>query len=274
MPSMSELLKQANLVATRARTPTDIDHFADYIESGAIITRVTAYSVTAERGESTRTYEPREGLAEEHYHRLASDDLSRTMLAWGVIENLLRRRGLTEAQIAYAKPSVPEEVLPVLGEYHSFEIVAEALATRGLEYFESRKEAADRTPVRGDSFKAMATAVSQKVGNDLRPALSVLDNRLVSIEVLLKRMNETEQSIRTGIEPEYLSASDAARFLGVDTATLDYLRKSRKLRCVKVGDQRGFVYPIAELRDYASKKTLETAGEALKRLQAKRRSRR
>ena len=177
-------------------------------------------------------------------------------------------------QILYAKRSIPDEMVLLLVEHYPFEVVAEAVASKGSEYVESRKVAADRTPVRGDSFRAMATAVSQKVSIDLRPALSVLDNRLVSIEVLLKRVNETEQTIRAGIEPEYLSALDAARFLGVDTATLDYLRKSRKLRCVKVGDQRGFVYPIAELRGYAAKKTLGTAGESLKRLEAKRRGRR
>ena len=162
----------------------------------------------------------------------------------------------------------------MLVEHFPFEIVAEALAKKGAEYVESRNVAANRAPVRSDSVKAMATAVSEKVGSDLRPALSVLDNRLMSIEVLLKRLNESEQTVRTAIEPEYLSASDAAKFLGVDSATLDYLRKSRKLRCVRVGDQRGFVYPIAELRNFASKKTLETAGEALKRLEAKRRGRR
>lgn len=274
MSSMAALLEQASRVGTKVPQQTELDLFVAYIESGAIITCVTAHSVTAEGGESTRTYEPREGLTGEVYHRLPCDDLSRTMLAWGVIKNLLRRKGLSMAQIAYAKRSVPDEMLPVLVEHYPFEIVAEAMANTGSEYIESRKVAADRTPVRGDSFKAMATAVSHKVGNDLRPALSVLDNRLVSIEVLLKRMNETEQTIRAGIEPEYLSASDAARFLGVDTATLDHLRKSRKLRCVKVGDQRGFVYPIAELRDYASRKTLETAEESLKRLVVKRRSRR
>jgi len=274
MTSVAKLLEQASRVVTRVPTPTELDRFAEYVKDEAVITLVMALSVTAEGAESTRTYEPRGGLSEGDYHRLGYDDLSREALAWGVIENLLRRKGLTRAQIAYAKRSVPDETLPVLVEHYPFEIVAEALANKGAEYVESRNVATDRAPVRGDSFRAMATAVSEKVGSDLRPALSVLDNRLMSIEILLKRMNETEQTVRTAIEPEYLSASDAARFLGVDAATLDYLRKSRKLRCVLVGDQRGFVYPIADLRDFASKKTLETAGDALKRLEAKRRGRR
>ncbi len=274
MLPMSELLEEASRVATRVPTPTELDRFAEYVKNEAVITHVMALSVTAEGAESTRTYERKGGLTEKDYHRLSYDDLSREALAWGVIENLLRCKGLTRAQIAYAKRSVPDETLPVLVERYPFEIVAEALANKGAEYVESRKGAADRTPVRSDSVKAMATAVSEKVGSDLRPALSVLDDRLVSIEVLLKRMNETEQTVRTAIEPEYLSASDAARFLGVVSATLDCLRKSRKLRCVLVGDQRGFVYPIADLRDFASKKTLETAGDSLKRLEAKRRGRR
>ncbi len=271
--SMVALLEQASRVATRARTPTDLDNFADYIESSAIITRVTAYSVTAEGGESTRTYEPREGLAEEHYHRFAYDDLSKRMLSWGVMKNLLRKRGLTEAQITYARQSVPEEMLPVLVEYHSFEIVAEALASKGKEHVESPREA-QVAPVGMNSSETVARSVSSRLSSDLGTVLSVLDERLVSIEGLLKGMSESGRAVRTTIEPEYLSAADAARFLGVAPSTLEYLRKARRLRSVLVGDQRGFVYPIAELRGFASKKTLETAGESLKRLEARRRSRR
>jgi hypothetical protein len=96
----------------------------------------------------------------------------------------------------------------------------------------------------------------------------------VSIEGFLKRMSESDRTVRTSIEPEYLSALDAARFLGVETSTLEYLRKARKLRAVLVGEQRGFVYSIAELRDFASKKTLETAEDSIKRLQARKRGRR
>jgi hypothetical protein len=271
---LSSLLERASQVGKRVPQQTELDHFAAFVESGAIITSVTAHSVTAEGAESTRSYKPVRGLTDGDYRRLAYDDLSRESLAWGVIENMLGRKGLSRSQIAYTKRSVTDEVLPILVEHYPFEIVAEALSHKGVEYVESRKVAGDRAPLKGDSFKEMAAGVSETVGSDLKPALSVLDNRLSSIEALLKRMNETEQTVHTRIEPEYLSTVDAARFLGVDTTTLDYLRKSRKLRCVQVGDQRGFVYPIADLRDFASKKTLETAGESLKRHEAKWRGRR
>jgi hypothetical protein len=158
---MAALLEQARRVATRVPQQTELDHFAAYIDSGAIITLVTAHSITAEGGESTRSYEPREGLTEEVYCRLACDDLSRTMLAWGVIENLLRRKGLNGRQIAYAKRLVPEEVLPALVEYHSFGIVAEALANEGSESVESPRSM-DMVPVGVDSPERMGRSVIEE----------------------------------------------------------------------------------------------------------------
>ncbi len=124
------LLEEVSKIATRVRTPTELDRFAEYVRNGAIITMVTAHSVTAEGGESTRTYEPREGLTEEVYHRLASDDLlfeTQESLAWSVIENLLRKKGLTGVQIGQARRLVPEGVITAMVNRKSFEVVAVAL---------------------------------------------------------------------------------------------------------------------------------------------------
>ena len=68
-------------IAKKVRSLTELVGFAEYVDSAAIITRVTAHLFTAEDGESTRTYEPREGLTEEDYRRLAYDVLSREALA-------------------------------------------------------------------------------------------------------------------------------------------------------------------------------------------------
>jgi hypothetical protein len=69
--------------------------------------------------------------------------------------------------------------------------------------------------------------------------------------------------------PEYLCQSDAAAFLGLQPETLEHLRKSRKIRAVQVGDQRGFVYSVADLRDFAVGRTIPT-GEEERRKRARR----
>jgi hypothetical protein len=124
---MRLLFAKSSKIATLVRTPTELDRFAEYVKNEAAITSVTAHSVTAEGAESTRTYEPRGGLTEEVYHCLAYDDLSKTMLAWGVIESLLLKRGLTRSQIGYVGRSIDKDLLPELIEENSFEVVVNAL---------------------------------------------------------------------------------------------------------------------------------------------------
>lgn len=129
---MRALLAQASEIATLVPTPTELDRFVEYVRDGAIITSVTAHSVTAEGGESTRTYEPREGLTEEVYHRLTSDDLildTAEALAWGVIENLLLKRGISRAQIQQARRRVAKRSVTHLVEASTFEVVVNILAT-------------------------------------------------------------------------------------------------------------------------------------------------
>ena len=49
------------------------------------------------------------------------------MLAWGVIESLLLKRGLTRSQIGYVGRSIDKDLLPELIEENSFEVVVNAL---------------------------------------------------------------------------------------------------------------------------------------------------
>ena len=49
------MLEEAAKIARKVRTPTELDRFEAYVRDGAIITDVSAHSVTAEGGESTRT---------------------------------------------------------------------------------------------------------------------------------------------------------------------------------------------------------------------------
>jgi hypothetical protein len=65
--------------------------------------------------------------------------------------------------------------------------------------------------------------------------------------------------------PECLCPADAAVFLGLQPETLEHLRKTRKFRAIQVGDQRGFVYAAADLRDFAASRTIPTGEEERKR---------
>jgi hypothetical protein len=67
------------------------------------------------------------------------------------------------------------------------------------------------------------------------------------------------------VPPECLSPPDAAAFLGIQPETLEHLRKSRKIRAIQVGDQRGFVFSIADLRDFAGRRAVPTGEEERKR---------
>jgi hypothetical protein len=67
------------------------------------------------------------------------------------------------------------------------------------------------------------------------------------------------------IPPECLSAPDAAAFLGIQPETLEHLRKSRKIRAIQVGDQRGFVFAVVDLRNFVTQRTIATGEEERKR---------
>jgi hypothetical protein len=109
---------------------------------------------------------------------------------------------------------------------------------------------------------------------DLGSVLFEIVERLARVEERLERLSRREESPRSAMRPAFLSAADAAVFLGVDRSTLDYLRKARKIRCVQVGSQRGFIYAIDDLNEFASGRTIDTAENSLRRLQARKRDRR
>lgn len=70
---------------------------------------------------------------------------------------------------------------------------------------------------------------------------------------------------RDPVPPDCLSHEDAARFLGIPPRSLAHLVKSRKIRYVQIGDQRGRVFRIEDLRSYAAENTVRTAREMLAR---------
>jgi excisionase family DNA binding protein len=50
--------------------------------------------------------------------------------------------------------------------------------------------------------------------------------------------------------PEALSIEEAARFIGVDVTTIQYLIRVKKLEYVQYGSQRGRIIPVESLRRF------------------------
>jgi hypothetical protein len=118
---------------TKIRPRTELDGFADFVRSGAVITSVTPFSVTAEGGERAWTHSPYGGLTGEVYERLASDDVlpeALDELAWAVVENLLHKKGFTWPWVLRARLLVPGVDITSLLEQYSFDDLVTSLANR------------------------------------------------------------------------------------------------------------------------------------------------
>lgn len=110
-----------------APAETELDRFAGYVASGAIITHASAFEVCAEKGDSERSFRPEGGLTEAVY-RLAGNDDERAILARGVLEGELVRRGHEYRAVRAALGRYECDDLRDLVEGHSFGAVADALA--------------------------------------------------------------------------------------------------------------------------------------------------
>lgn len=256
MEDLDGLLSKASREANLVPQPTDLDRFAAFVGAGAIITSVSPSTVTAEREGLTEVLEVEGGLSEDHFRRLGYDALSRARLAQGVLRRLLESRDVGAASARWALKGVPEATLVLLVEQFPFETVAEALVTKAAEF---------KRPEGSGEKKS-----SRPTGRDEGGVSPSIEAKLDAIHELLERI----ATGRTQLPPEYLSALDAARFLGVEPPSLEHLRRTRKIRAIQVGDQRGFVYAVSDLRDFASQRTLKTASESLKGLEGRRRGRR
>jgi hypothetical protein len=73
---------------------------------------------------------------------------------------------------------------------------------------------------------------------------------------------------RAGPAPEALSKENAARFIGVDVAAVEYLIRTRKLEYVQYGSQRGRVIPVASLRKFLDQHR-QLTGDELRRKRRK-----
>ena len=67
-----------------------------------------------------------------------------------------------------------------------------------------------------------------------------------------------------------LGREEAAEYLGIEPKQLDYLVRSRKIRFVKLGDQRGRVFRVRDLDSFLEENLQLTGDEILRRRTARR----
>jgi excisionase family DNA binding protein len=84
-------------------------------------------------------------------------------------------------------------------------------------------------------------------------------------EVIVQLRRIAERLDGGSVSPAALDRVAAAKYLGVELKTLDYLVRRRKIRYVQVGDQRGRVFRITDLNDFLSENLEETAEEILQK---------
>jgi excisionase family DNA binding protein len=106
-----------------------------------------------------------------------------------------------------------------------------------------------------------------KTSRDMLGAILAAAERIaIGVEQLVA------QRAHPGHEPNAaLSTDEAAQYLGVPMKTLLYLIRRRKIRYVKVGEQRGRVFRRQDLERYLEENTLLTAQEMLGKRRSPRR---
>jgi len=77
--------------------------------------------------------------------------------------------------------------------------------------------------------------------------------------------NLLQERLDRPFTPESLNSRDAASFLGIEEGQLEYLVRRRKLRFVKLGDQRGRIFRVEDLRAFLQSNLQLTAEEILRR---------
>lgn len=96
-----------------------------------------------------------------------------------------------------------------------------------------------------------------------------LDDALERVATALERialaLEQRGESALSPLLPEALSKADAARFLGVDEATIEQLIRTRKLAYVQHGEQRGRVITVEALRKFLIEYRQATGEEMMRK---------
>lgn len=99
----------------------------------------------------------------------------------------------------------------------------------------------------------------------------MLEAILAALETIQAGIDQVvAQATGSGWAPAALGIDEAARYLGIHPKTLNYLIRTRKVRYVKVGEQRGRVFRRQDLDLYLEGNLLLTADELLAKRKPKR----
>jgi hypothetical protein len=93
----------------------------------------------------------------------------------------------------------------------------------------------------------------------------LLERVAVALERIAGALERQAATAVSSVPPEALSKGDAARFLGVDGATVEQLIRTRKLAYVQHGEQRGRVIPVESLRQFVQGYRQPTGGELMRK---------
>jgi hypothetical protein len=184
---LAELAKRG----TRVPAGTELDRFAAYVASGAIIAHASAFHVYAERGDSERSYKPDGGLTEAVY-RLGENDEERAILARGILESDLVRRGHGYRAVRDTLGMCEADELRDLVDAHSFAVVADAL---------EEVVSAPAAEPRPGRLAQTAAEVARDIGEGAGPAP---DHEQGVLAAVLRRLDALEE---TSVRPPAPSAA-------------------------------------------------------------------
>lgn len=94
---------------------------------------------------------------------------------------------------------------------------------------------------------------------------NLLERITLALERIAQALERQAASSVSPVAPEALSKEDAARFLGVDEATVEQLIRTRKLAYVQHGEQRGRVITLEALRSFLKEHRQATGEELVRR---------
>jgi hypothetical protein len=92
-----------------------------------------------------------------------------------------------------------------------------------------------------------------------------LDRLAEAVERIAFALESQKATGTSTLPPEALSKKDAAQFIGVSVKTIEYLIRTRQIKYVQLGSQRGRVIPVKSLRKFLRDHLQPTGEELLKK---------
>ena len=233
-----ELLEELRRMAGPPLCLSERERIARTTSGWGYYEEVSAFRITPCEGDyQPPVYKPDGGLTPEDYYAIAPnlvDADNRAELAQAVVENLIKMQGYNCLFASDAASRL------CLGDRDGFgaDDAPPDFDTLAAEAIQSQSERVDPSP--------------QLVRKSKPPGERGREPRVAP-------------AAPVSVPTEYLAPTEAAAFLRITPEALEHLRKSRKIRAIQVGEQRGFIYAITDLRDFAARHTIPTGEEERQR---------